>query len=387
MVDTLSQNEIDALLSALTPSDDAVAAAAPEPASPAASSVSKETTPEPQSQVSDDLSALASFSLSQDSGSSSSSSSSNSSSSSESSKPKGKERPYNFKRQSKFSKAQINTLRMIHENFARLMGTEISTRLRMSVTSRLISVDQETFEEFVGSIFPPTFIAVFRSDSLDGKLMIQLDLSIVFSILDRQFGGNGAPLSTLRQLTDIEKQIMQKTMVNIIDRLSESWQNIVDLMPVIELVESNPQYAQMVPPNDPVVTIKIELSILDTTGFFKLCIPYSTVENVIKKLDSVSWLQTQKPVDRKGNNTFIEDHLKATDLPFVVELGRAVYPLEDIVNLQPGDYLLTSQLVKNDLAIRVGNQVKLFGRPGRIGKKMAVTITKVIEPPSQEEDE
>ena len=159
MVDTLSQNEIDALLSALQPSEDAVAAA-PEPAPAAASSVSTETKNEPAPIRNEGSKVTSNFSSpSNDSGSSSSSSSSS----------KGKERKYDFKRQTKFSKEQLGTIQLIHESFARLIGTDISTRLRMGVTATILSVTQETFEEFIGSIIPPTFITIFRSDSLDGE--------------------------------------------------------------------------------------------------------------------------------------------------------------------------------------------------------------------------
>ena len=121
MVDTLSQNEIDALLSALQPTEDA-AVAAPEPAPAAAVSVSTDSSKEQKSDFSKDVAAISNFEAS---------SSSQSSSSSSTTKQKGKERKYDFKRQTKFSKEQLGTLELIHESFARLIGTDISTRLRM----------------------------------------------------------------------------------------------------------------------------------------------------------------------------------------------------------------------------------------------------------------
>ena len=274
MVDTLSQNEIDALLSALQPTEDA-AVAAPEPAPAAAVSVSTDSPKEQKSDFGNDVAAISNFEAS----------SSQSSSSSSTTKQKGKERKYDFKRQTKFSKEQLGTLELIHESFARLIGTDISTRLRMGVNTTILPVIQETFEEFVGSIFPPTFITIFRSDSLDGEAMLQIDLSIVFSILDRLLGGNGAPLSTLRQLTDVEKQIMQKIMVGIIDRLREAWINVVDLMPVIELVESNPQYAQLsiTQTSIGVVVFDRSLDILFPFNIITNC--FLNQESIFKKLN------------------------------------------------------------------------------------------------------
>ena len=366
MVDTLSQNEIDALLSALQPSDDSNSSAADSVSS------NKSQKENNQDGYSNNNSGGNNYS--------------NPPQENSHSKKKGLEKLYDFRKQTKFSKEQLGTLELIHASFARLIGTDISTRLRLGVTATIISVTQETFEEFISSIFPPTFITIFRSDSLDGQALLQIDLSIVFSILDRLLGGNGAPLSTLRQLTDVEKQIMQKIMVGIIDRLREAWINVIDLMPVIELVESNPQFAQIVPPNDVVVTIKIEINLLDTTGNLKLCIPYNTVEGITQKFNAASWFAAvrKEGETNKKNVEILGKQVKEVALPVVAELGRAIYPLEDIVNLQPGDYLLTNQLVKDELNIRVGNQIKFRGRPGTLGKKMAISITKVLDPPLME---
>lgn len=369
MIDTLSQNEIDALLSALQPTDEA------------ASSDGSSTTA-PNSVASN---------------SSSNSNSSNDSGGNESSakdsggssvKKKGKEKPYDFKRQTKFSKEQLGTLELIHASFARLIGTDISTRLRLGVTATIISVTQETFEDFISSIFPPTFITIFRSDSLDGQVLLQMDLSVVFSILDRLLGGNGSPLSTLRQLTDVEKQIMQKIMVGIIDRLREAWINVIDLMPVIEVVESNPQFAQIVPPNEVIVSIKIEISLLDTTGLLKLCIPYSTVEGITQKFNAASWFAAvrKESESSKTNIEIITKQVKEVTLPVVAELGRGIYPLKDLISLEVGDVIRTDQLVKEEFNIRVGNQVKFKGRPGKIGKKWAMAITRVLDPPNKNLD-
>ncbi len=58
---------------------------------------------------------------------------------------------YDFKRPDKFSKDQIRTLSMIHENFARLLNTYLSAQLRTMVHIDVASVDQLTYEEFIRS--------------------------------------------------------------------------------------------------------------------------------------------------------------------------------------------------------------------------------------------
>ena len=59
---------------------------------------------------------------------------------------------YDFRRPDKFSKDQIRTLQMMHETFARLTTTSLSAQLRTLVHVHVVSVDQLTYEEFTRSI-------------------------------------------------------------------------------------------------------------------------------------------------------------------------------------------------------------------------------------------
>ncbi|HEY9069264.1 MAG TPA: flagellar motor switch protein FliM [Candidatus Ozemobacteraceae bacterium] len=355
MVDTLSQNEIDALLSALNTGGGG-GAAADKPAPAAGSAAPSGGGEEPVKPAKGERDK----------------------------QKKGK--VYDFKRQTKFSKEQLGTIQLIHETFARLIGTDLSTQLRAYAQATIISVDQLTFEELIRSIYSPTFITAFKSERLDGKGLIDINLNVVFTILDRLLGGNGTPLGTLRQLTDVEKQIMHKLMNRIIlERLREAWINVIDLSPSIELIESNPQFAQIVPPNDMVLSVVIEIKIHDVTGIMTLCIPYNTVESIAAKFNAASWFAAVRKEPLTTNYDAITSQVKAVNLPFVAELGTQTVTLQDILTLQVGDLLVLDQLVKEDLNVRVGNRVKFRGRPGIVGKKMAVSITQLLS--SHEEDE
>jgi flagellar motor switch protein FliM len=350
MVDTLSQNEIDALLSALNTAggDEKPAADAHEGPSPSSGSSS----PAPKAGGAD--------------------------------KPK-KGKSYDFKRQIKFSKEQIGTIQLIHETFARLVGTYLSTQLRAYAQATIISVDQLTFEEFVRSIYNPTFITGFRSEKLDGKALIEVGLNVVFTILDRLLGGTGSPLGTVRQLTEVETQIMHRIMGRVLNILREAWINVIDLSPNVEFIESNPQFAQIVPPSDMVLSVAVEIKIHDVTGLMNLCIPYATVEPIAPKFNAASWFAAIRKEPLTTNIQAITKKVREVFLPMVVEMGSATLTLQDIMGLQVGDIVVTDRLVREELDVRVGNLVKFRCRPGIMGKKMAVSITQVYEPQEEEE--
>ncbi|MBQ7454308.1 MAG: flagellar motor switch protein FliM, partial [Selenomonadaceae bacterium] len=63
---------------------------------------------------------------------------------------------YDFRRPDKFSKDQIRTLYMLHESFARMLNTYMSSHLRTLVNVDVASVEQLTYQEFVQSLANPS---------------------------------------------------------------------------------------------------------------------------------------------------------------------------------------------------------------------------------------
>ncbi len=193
---------------------------------------------------------------------------------------------YDFRRPDKFSKDQIRTLHMMHETFARLTSTALSAQLRALVGVHVASVDQLTYEEFIRSIPNPTTLAVVNMDPLKGSAVLEIDPSITFTIIDKLFGGRGEPAKISRELTEIELSVMEGIVVRILGNLRESWSNVIDLRPRLSTIETNPQFAQIVPPSEMVVLITLETKVGEVEGMTNLCLPYITIEPVISKFSA-----------------------------------------------------------------------------------------------------
>ena len=371
-MDTLSQSELDALLSALSPVSSKEGTSGDSSSAPGGFGAPRNPSGSPQS-----------------SGGVSSTEVKRNSSNTEHDKNLKVEKNYDFRRQTKFSKDQLNTLHLINETFVRLMGTDLSGQLRSNVQANLISVEQRTFEEFMQSIYDPTFITVFNSDTLEGQVLIDMNLNIVFCFLDRLLGGSGVPLNTLRQLTEVEKQLMQQIMVRIIDKLREAWINIVDLAPVIKLIESNPQFAQIASPTSICIAVAIEVKVHDISGMMSICIPYSTVQPIVHKLRATSWFTADRNEIPQMQTDILTEQVREVYLTLVAELFSTTLPFSEVVNLKPGDTIDPKPEIKkttDPINIKVGDLVKFKAMPGIVGKKLAVSITKVIDPNEEIKD-
>ena len=295
---------------------------------------------------------------------------------------------YDFKRPDKFSKEQIRTVSIMHETFARLTTTSLSAQLRSLVHVHVASVDQLTYEEFIRSIPTPTTLAVINMDPLKGNAVLEIDPSITFSMIDRLFGGTGQGTKVQRDLTDIEQSVMDGIIVRILANMREAWTQVIDLRPRLGQIETNPQFAQIVPPSEMVVLVTLETKVGDEEGMMNFCIPYITIEPIISKLSSQFWFSSVRRSSTTQYLGVLKEKLSTVDMDVVAEIGSINLPIRDVLSLRTGDIIrLSNTRVGDPLTLSVGNRQKFLCQPGVIGKKMAVQVIGKIKQAESEEFE
>ncbi|MBP5696388.1 MAG: flagellar motor switch protein FliM [Treponema sp.] len=294
---------------------------------------------------------------------------------------------YDFRRPDKFSKEQIRTVSNMHETFARLTTTSLSAQLRTLVHVHVASVDQLTYEEFIRSIPTPTTLAVINMDPLKGNAVLEIAPEITFIMIDRLFGGSGDTGGKVnRDLTDIEQSVMEGIIVRILANMREAWTQVIDLRPRLQQIETNPQFAQIVPPSEMVILVTLEIKIGEEAGMMNICIPYITIEPIVSKLSSQFWFSSVRRSSTTQYLGTLKEKLADVEMQLVAEVASMNVPIRDVLNLRMGDVVRFNNTKINDpLTLSVGNKKKFYCQAGTIGKKVAVqVISKINE--SDEED-
>ena len=295
---------------------------------------------------------------------------------------------YDFKRPDKFSKEQIRTVSIMHETFARLTTTALSAQLRSMVHVHVASVDQLTYEEFIRSIPNPTTLGIINMDPLKGSAVLEIDPAITFSIIDRLFGGQGEGTKVQRDLSDIEQSVMEGIIVRILGNLREAWSQVIDLRPRLGQIETNPQFAQIVPPTEMVVLVTLETKVGEVEGMMNFCIPYLTIEPIISKLSAQYMYSTVRSGATTENLNIIKERLSTVHVNVVAEIGSINLTVRDVLSLRGGDVIRLQDTRTGDpMVLKVGNRKKFLCRPGLVGNKVAVQITQKLEDVEKEEFE
>lgn len=286
---------------------------------------------------------------------------------------------YDFRRPDKFSKDQIRTLRMLHESFARLFNTYLSTHLRSLVNIEVASVEQLTYQEFVQSMANPSVISILSLPPLKGNIIIELNTEVAFAFIDRVLGGEGHSNTKARTLTEIEDAMMKKFMESAVANLKEAWANVVEIHPHVETMESNPQFAQIVSPTDMVIIVTVQVAICGVEGMMNICVPYLVLEPIMSKLTTTFWVSSSVTKDDMPEQLeILQKKIERTKVPFIVEMGSVFISIHEFLTLRFGDVLQLDTTVKDPLKCRVGNRTKYMCHPGTSGKHVAVQITHIL---------
>lgn len=285
---------------------------------------------------------------------------------------------YDFKRPDKFSKEQIRTIQMIHETYARLTTTSLSAQLRSFVHIHVVSVEQLSYDEFSRSVPNPSTLAIVNMDPLKGSAIVEIDPSITFTIIDRLFGGSGDILKENRELTDIELSVIETIIIRILGNLREAWSSVIDLKPKFSNIETNIQFAQIVPPNDMVVLVVFEIKIGNINGIMNFCVPYITIESIVNRLSAQFWYSASNTQIDEDEMSLLKHHILKLPLDLRAVLGETTLRIQDVLELEPNDVVLLDKKVSDNLDIYLGDKVKYKCVVGLIGKKMGTKITKVL---------
>jgi flagellar motor switch protein FliM len=285
---------------------------------------------------------------------------------------------YDFRRPDRVSKDQMRTLQNLHESYARQFSTSLTNFLRTFVEIELVSVDQLTYAEFIMSISNPSCIYVFKMEPLDGSAILEINPTLVFFIIDRLFGGQGRPSEQNRELTLIEQSVLHRIVERGLNDLKEVWEHIGVFSPKIEGYETNPQFVQIAPPGETVILVSLEVRMQNASGLMSICFPYLLLESVITNLSGESWMSSQSTSTTETRNV-LETEIQDLQLTLSTTIGKTTITIRDLLQLQRGDVLVLDKPFDSDLNVQIDGKSKMAARSGLIGRKKAIKITRILE--------
>ncbi|WP_096154629.1 MULTISPECIES: flagellar motor switch protein FliM [Bacillus] len=293
---------------------------------------------------------------------------------------------YDFKRALRFSKDQIRNLSRIHENYARLLTTYFSAQLRTYIQINVASVDQVPYEEFIRSIPKMTFLNVIEFPPLDGRVLMEFNPNIAYAMLDRQLGGRGTSFNKIDSLTEIETKLMTNLFEGAVENFGEAWETVAQIEPFLADLEINPQFLQMVSPNETVIVISFNITIGEISGMINVCIPHVVLEPIIPKLSVHYWMEEKSKQRQPHEEQALKRAIKGTFLTLTAELGETEISFSDLLDLAVGDVIPIHKSITDPIKVKVDEKPTFLGQIGKAKNYLAVQILSELKE-GEEDDE
>ena len=285
---------------------------------------------------------------------------------------------YDFARPAKFSKEHLRTLEIIFEHYGRLLSTNLPVYLRKAIQVEVMNSEAVSYSEFSNALSNPVLLGIINFAPLKGNIILEIASNLGYAMVDRMLGGEGEPLEKTREFSEIELLIIERILTVCVNLLHEPWENVVDIHPRLERIETNSQFAQIISPSEMIAIVTINIKIGDVKGLMNVCLPYLTLEDIMDKLNTKYWYSTMQDKDEQQYVDAIETLISKAPIPMKAVLGNSTISVSDFSGLQVGDIIRLDTKVNQELDVFVGNIKKFTALPGSSGDKYAVRITSVI---------
>ncbi len=276
-------------------------------------------------------------------------------------------------------------LPMLEVVFDRLVR-DLSSSLRGFTSDNVdVSIDSMTsmrFESYLNSIPLPALLVVFRAVEWENFGLITVDSSLIYSVVDVLLGGRryNRPIRVEgRPYTTIEQDIVKRLVDVVLHEMSVAFDPLSPVTFQHERLENNPRFATITRPNNAALLVRLRVDMEERGGNIEILIPHATLEPIRDLLTQIFM------GENFGQDAVWEKHLgneiRQTYIDIEAVLDEKIVPMRDVLAFKVGTTLLLDCSANAEITLRCGEVGISKGKLGRMGDKMAVSIT---QPPSRQ---
>jgi flagellar motor switch protein FliM len=242
----------------------------------------------------------------------------------------------NFRYAGRLSNENARTLTSLHEKLALNIASSLEVYLGTTLHVKLLSLEQLSIQDHIASLVTDTYLLPCALNILESNFLLEIDVPLIFPIIDLLLGGTGIATEVHSELTDIDDEIMQSVSVVIVQQIEHSWRTLGLSLSPGRSIKAN-MVPQFFPANERLVLITFEMEIAGVTGHFKVALPTSFVGYLLRHLKA---MQSKKA----SNLRFLPGpslRERILDCTFLVsaDVSKVRVFIKDLIDLCPGAVL------------------------------------------------
>jgi flagellar motor switch protein FliM len=279
---------------------------------------------------------------------------------------------YDFRRPDRVPKPMLRSLQLLHDKFCSNLSSSLSAYLRTITEISLRSVEQTSYSEFLLSLADPTCFNAISIKPLTGMAALEMNLDLVFPLIDRLLGGGGNIPKPGRNITEIEQNLIQSVIRLVLTHLKEAWAPVTSIDFALHASEARPQLLPIATANEVVILIIFEVAMGEVRGQMHLCVPFAALESLSAMFEQD--ISVRRKGDQATDFKNIVKSLFRAQLLLTAELAGTSVSVKDLVSLKPGDVLKLDGRATGPLLIHVAGKPKFQSQPFLSQDRKAVRI-------------
>ncbi|MCZ2858069.1 flagellar motor switch protein FliM [Blastococcus sp. VKM Ac-2987] len=298
---------------------------------------------------------------------------------------RGEPRTYDFRRPTKLSREHVRVMQIAQENFARQATTILTTFLRAGARLELGSIEQFSYDDYIGTLPNPTFISTFTMEPLAGKGLLAFPLDMAMSMVDHMLGGSGSAAQPNRPMTAMETTITNHLLERLLDEFATSLNPVTDIQPVLVGREYNPQLAQAAAGSDTVMVATFAMAVGSREGEATVVLPFSSFA---QSLNNAASPQLSESALRKRQRAreALAARLNLVPVDVSVRFAPLTVSSSDLLSLAVDDVLLLRHPRDSPLEVTTNDTTFAYAIASNHRRRLAASIVPTPHAPHAAKD-
>jgi flagellar motor switch protein FliM len=279
--------------------------------------------------------------------------------------------PCDFRSAGQITKDQLRLLTGLHETFARNLTHSLGAYLRIALEMAVVSVEQLTYKEFIGRMPEMTYFGGIRVNELDAMAGLTLELPIAYPILDLLLGGRGRGGHEIRELTEIEQEILGSVVATMVKELSQCW-NGMGLSFSFEGRHAMDEAAELISPTERVLAISFEIRLPEVQAMLNI---------VFSSAVAVRMQRALQKGGRRHHSTAATEHIRSRMMESLFPLELLMPPVKvaarDLLELESGGVLTLHHKINQPVALTVAGSSLFTAFPVASHDRRAAYVQKL----------
>jgi flagellar motor switch protein FliM len=282
----------------------------------------------------------------------------------------------NFRRAGLITRDQLRAVNLLHETFVRNLTRSLAAYLRVAFEVNLVSTEQITYSEFLQHVPEVNYVVSTHLRPFDANAAVELDLQLAFPMIDLLLGGPGKAAGEVREVTEVEEEILKGVVQLICRELQATWQPVIEAEFEFDERQRQTQILRLMPPNEKVLSLSYEIRMSEVSGMLITAFPAVAANALIRKLAQQGSYRKHR-AGFAGAST-VREKLEKCFFPVELILPGGTVSSRQLLALEKGSILALHLRAHEPAVLYVGKQALFMAQPVRSGNRRAAQVVQQI---------